>query len=67
MAGKQELRDRQGHLVGTIQQRYDGKLEGRDRNGNLKGTYDPKTDETRDRSGNLVGKGNMLSTLILGP
>jgi hypothetical protein len=63
---RQGLLDRSGNLIGTIEIRSDGKQEGRDRSGNLKGTYDPKSNETRDRSGNVVGKGNFLSNLIVG-
>jgi hypothetical protein len=43
------------------------KYEGRDASGRLKGTYNPKNNETRDRSGKLVGKGNMLAMLITDP
>lgn len=63
----QELRDRGGKLLGRIKQVGNGRFEGRDAGGRLKGTYDPKTNETRDPGGRLVGKGNMLSTLITSP
>ena len=66
IASAEDLRDKNGNLLGRIIQRSDGKLEGRDKNGNLRGTYDPRTDETRDRNGNLVGHGNMLSGLVVG-
>jgi hypothetical protein len=59
-----ELRDRNSRLIGKIKQLSNGKLEGRNASDRLKGTYDPNTDETRDQSGRLVGKGNMLSMLI---
>ncbi len=61
---KQELRDRSGRLIGAVITRNDGKHEGRDASGHLKGTYDPKNKETRDSSGRLIGKGDMLSSLI---
>jgi hypothetical protein len=64
MAGKQELRDKRGTLLGTIAQMSNGKLEGRDPRGSLKGTYDPRSNETRDSRGSLVGKGNMLAILV---
>ena len=51
MAMAEDLRDRNGNLLGRIVQRSDGKLEGRDKNGNLKGTYDPRQNETRDKNG----------------
>ena len=60
----QELRDKSNRLIGKIKQLSNGKLEGRDASNRLKGTYDPKTNETRDPSNQLVGKGNMLSMLI---
>jgi hypothetical protein len=60
----QELRDKSGSLLGKIHTRSDGKLELRDKSGSLKGTYDPKSNETRDKSGSLVAKGNMLTTLL---
>ena len=61
---KQELRDKGGSLLGTIETLSNGKLELRDRGGSMKGTYDPKSNETRDRGGSLVAKGNMLATLL---
>jgi hypothetical protein len=54
-------------MLGRIAQRSDGRLEGRDANGRLMGTYDPRRDETRDRNGALVGRGNQLSHLVLSP
>ena len=59
----QELRDATGRLIGKIKP-SGSKYEGRDAIGRLKGTYDPKSNETRDSSGRLVGKGNLLSSLI---
>lgn len=64
---KQELRDRNHHLLGHIETRSSGILEGRDKNHRLRGTYDPKRDETRDHNNRLVGKGNMLAALIINP
>jgi hypothetical protein len=61
---KQELRDKRGRLIGTITIQSSGKHEGRDARGSLKGTYDPKSNETRDSRGSLVGKGDLLSSLI---
>jgi hypothetical protein len=67
MNNKQELRDSTGRLLGTITIGSNGRHEGRDATGRLKGTYDPRTNETRDPTGRLVGKGDMLSTLVLSP
>lgn len=61
---KQELRDRNNRLVATIITQSNGKLEIRDRNNYLLGTYDPRANETRDRSNRLVAKGNVLSSLV---
>lgn len=60
----QELRDKNGRLLGKVRLRSDGKLEGRDASGRLKGTYDPQRGQTRDERGALVGKGNLLPVLI---
>ena len=62
----QELRNRQGKLLGKIKTVGTGKLEARDSVGHLKGTYDPRTNETRDPVGRLLGKGNLLAALIAG-
>ncbi len=59
----QQIRDRSGRLMATIKP-YGSKLEIRDDHGRLLGTYDPKSNETRDPSGHLVAKGNVLSSLI---
>jgi hypothetical protein len=63
----QELRDKVGRLLGKIKHVSTGKFEGRDAAGQLKGTYGPKTDQTRDAVGRVVGKGNLLATLITSP
>jgi hypothetical protein len=60
----QELRDRHNKLLGKIKTRSDGKLELRDSHNAMKGIYDPKRDQTRDSHNNLVGKGNLLATLL---
>jgi hypothetical protein len=60
----EDLRDRNGNLLGRITTQSDGRMELRDRNGNLKGHYNPSSNETRDRNGNLVARGNMLVTLL---
>jgi hypothetical protein len=60
---QKELRDRNGHLLGTLYI-YADYQELRDRNGTYKGKYDVKADETRDRHGTYVGSGNLLMTLL---
>jgi hypothetical protein len=61
---KQELRDSNGRPIGSITITSSGKHEGRDANGRMKGSYDPKTNQTRDSSGRLVGKGNVLAAVV---
>jgi hypothetical protein len=58
------LRDRNNRPVGTITTTSTGKLEGRDANGRYKGGYDPKSDHTRDSNGRVVGRGNVLASVI---
>lgn len=59
----QELRDRTGKLLGKIKE-VGAKFELRGPTGALKGKYDSKSNETRDAIGRLVGKGNLLTTLL---
>lgn len=61
---KQQLRDSNNRPIGTITATTSGRLEGRDANGRLKGTYDPKSDQTRDSNGRVVGRGNVLAAVI---
>lgn len=60
----QDLRDKSGKLLGKIKQNSAGHLEIRTPSGRLLGRYDPKTNQTRTSSGRLVGKGNLLTTLL---
>ncbi len=60
----QQLRDRYGCLIGTILPLSGGRSEIRDAFGMLKGTFCPTTNQTRDAYGQLVGTGNMLSSLL---
>ena len=62
-----DLRDRRGRLLGKIRELSNGRLEVRDASGRRKGTYDPRKQETRDSRGKIVGKGNMLATLVVEP
>jgi len=58
------LKDRYGRIIGKIKEKRDGILELRDKYGKYLGRYDPKRNETRDKYGNLVGRGNLLSMLL---
>lgn len=60
----QVLRDRLNRIIGTIKTLSDGRLEIRDPLNRPKGTYNPKTNETRDHLNRVVGKGNLLTTLL---
>ena len=67
MNNDQKLRDRSGKLLGKIKLLGISKREGRDASSRLNGTYDLRLNETRDSSGRLVGKGNLLSNLVTAP
>ncbi len=60
----QQIKDRNGRLLGTIKTLPNGRQEIRDRAGLFKGSYESRTDETKDRTGRLLGKGNQLTTLL---
>jgi hypothetical protein len=64
MPNTQELRDRNGRLLGRIIEMSSTRHEIRNANGNLRGTYNPQYNETRDANGNLVGRGNLLVSLL---
>ena len=61
---KKEFKDAMSRPLGTIISRSSGVLEARDTLGRPKGTYDPRSNETRDTLGRLLGKGDMLPGLI---
>lgn len=61
---KQELRNANGNLRGTIDEDAAGVRTIRDANGRLLGQYKPYSQETRDANGRLVGKGDQLSSLL---
>ena len=60
---RQEYRDRTGSLLGYREQRGD-RVDCRDRTGSLLGSYYSARDETRDRCGSLIGRGDLLSSLL---
>lgn len=59
----QFLRDRSGNLLGKIEE-FGGKFWIFDSHGSRLGQYDPKINVTFDASGNRVGTGNLLPTLL---
>lgn len=54
------LQDRNGSVIGIINDTTDGITELIDRSGILLGFYDSVEDKTRDSCGILVGNGNKL-------
>lgn len=62
-AETQVLRDRNGNIVGRVEE-SNGKIVGRDANGNYSGSYDPKSNTTRDVNGNIAGYGNQITNQI---
>jgi hypothetical protein len=44
----------------------DGVIEARSPEGRLLGHYNPRSNETRDVRGDLIGRGNRLGAVILG-
>lgn len=58
------LRDRQNRPLGTIKHRPDGRQDIFSPANRLLGSYFPRTNETRDASNRLVGKGNLLTSLL---
>ena len=60
----QVLRDSHNKHIGTIRTLGSGKLELRDHLGKMLGTYDPRNNETRDAGNHVIGKGNLLTTLL---
>ena len=58
------LRERDGSIIGRISTDSTGKQWLHDKNGSPMGTYDPNTDWTYTRNGEVVAQGNMLVTLL---
>lgn len=56
-----------GRVVGFIETRPDGKLVAKDTSYRIRGHYDPKTNQTRDFTYKVVGSGNLLATMVVGP
>lgn len=61
------VRDRRGVVIGRIErQGPTGKLVARTRRGEVAGVYDPRSGETRDQHGRLIGRLNLLPVLLFG-
>lgn len=64
---REVVRDLRGTVVGSIEvQRLTGKLIARTKQGTLAGVYDPRSGETRDHRGRLIGRSNLLPVLLFG-
>lgn len=61
---RSELRDDKGRLVGIMLARPNGDIVLRDKSHLYMGAFNARRNETRDRRGKLVGKGNVLAMLI---
>lgn len=62
---RQYLRDSNGRLIGWREEGMVARINGRDDAGRLVGWFDPPRNETRDANGRLVGRGDLLSSIIV--
>lgn len=53
----------EGKCIGKLETRMDGSAELRDARGLLRAVYDPKSNQTRDKEGYVIGEGNILEQL----
>lgn len=65
MSQRTPIRLKNGATIGHIETASDGKQKAIASNGGTLGTYDPKSDVTRAANGSTIGKGNLLSHLIM--
>ena len=61
---REYVRNNSGKVIGHVTKSSDGKFIFRDTEGRLLGTYDSKYNYTKDRTGKVVGRGNILGYLI---
>ena len=61
---KKEPKSAPGPQPRLIQRTSDGVIEARDGQGRLLAHFNPKTNETRDPRGDLIGLGNRLPRLL---
>ena len=64
MSQTQDLRDRNNRKLGEIRTDSNGRQTLYNANNKRLGEYNPKTNETRDANNRLVGKGNLLGSLL---
>lgn len=58
------VRNKSGKIIGSIMTQTNGRQVFRDRTGKLLGTYEPQSNNTRDYTGKIIGRGNILAFLI---
>ena len=58
------LRDRNSHIIGYLDIESNGRQVLKDRNYHVLGYYYPDRDETQDRNYQVIGRGNILMTLL---
>ncbi|WP_245930825.1 hypothetical protein [Methylobacterium radiodurans] len=62
----QEIRDRQGHLLGTLDDRaLADAIVARNRQGHIVAIYDAASDTTRLPNGHIYGSGNLLAAFLV--
>ena len=58
------IRNRSFQLMGFVETRSDGTQVAKDRNHRILGYFNPKSNDTRDATYKVIGRGNLLSSLI---
>ncbi len=64
MATREPIKDWTGKILGFVDKEASGKKTLRDFYGRILGTYDPQLNVTREFSGRVVAKGDVLMTLL---
>lgn len=64
MASTETLKNNLGMVLATITTASNGVQTIKDPIGYVLGTYDPKTNTTRNNLGQVIGTGNLLTSLI---
>ena len=64
MAGKEPLRGFSGRIIGGLEEDSSGNQILREFSGRILGTYDKSSNTTKEFSGRVVGRGNILTMLL---
>jgi hypothetical protein len=63
---REVIRNSRGTVLGVYErQSLTGKIIARNAQGLVVGSYDPRSNETRDSRGRVVGRGNLLSIVLI--